>query len=101
MEVFAVLCDRGSAAYWKSLEIPVISSAHLATPACAAPIVTRGGGSCSYHGAGTRGVRHAGVQTTKEKNSTPPCSSDELFFAERNGGHTGELSVVDMVPWFS
>ena len=28
----AVLCDRGSAAYWKSLQIPVISSAHLATP---------------------------------------------------------------------
>ena len=32
MEVFAVWCGRGSAAYWKSLQIPVISAAHLATP---------------------------------------------------------------------
>ena len=28
LEVFAVLCDKGSAAYWKSLQIPAISSAH-------------------------------------------------------------------------
>ena len=27
----AALCDRGSAAYSKSLQIPIISSAHLAT----------------------------------------------------------------------
>ena len=32
LEVFAVLCDRGSAACWKSLQIPVIASAHLGTP---------------------------------------------------------------------
>ena len=32
LKVFAVLCDKGLAAYWKSLQIPVISSAHLATP---------------------------------------------------------------------
>ena len=23
-----------------------------------------------------------------------PCSSEELFFAERNGGHKGKISVV-------
>ena len=55
MEVFAILCDRGSAAYWKSLQIPVISSAHP----CATPIVTRGEGSFSYQGVSTRGVRHS------------------------------------------
>ena len=26
-----------------------------------------------------------------------PCSSEELFFAEKNGGHRGKISVVDMV----
>ena len=32
LEVFAVWCGSGSAAYWTSLRIPVISSAHLTTP---------------------------------------------------------------------
>ena len=32
-----------------------------------------------------------------EKNHTPPCSSAELFFAEKNGVHRGKISVVDMV----
>ena len=50
-------CDRGSAAYWKSLQNPVISSAP-GNP-CATPIVTRGEGSFSYQGVSTRGVRHA------------------------------------------
>ena len=58
LEVFAVLCDRGSAAYWKSLQIPVISSAHLANP-CATAIVTCGEGSFNYRGVSTRGVRHS------------------------------------------
>ena len=40
-----------TAAYWKSLPIPVIPSAHLATP-----IVTRGEGSFSYQGVSTRGA---------------------------------------------
>ena len=55
MEVFAVLCGRGSAAHWKSPQIPVISSAHLATPR-ATPIATRGEGSFSYQGVSTRGL---------------------------------------------
>ena len=32
-----------------------------------------------------------------KRKRTPPCSSAELFFAERNGGHRGTISVVDMV----
>ena len=30
-------------------------------------------------------------------NHTPPCSSAELCFAEKNGVHRGKISVVDMV----
>ena len=59
MEVFAVLCDKGSAAYWKSLQIPVISSVYPAT--LCTPIVTRGQGSFRYQGVSTRGVRHSPV----------------------------------------
>ena len=47
-------CGRGSAAYWKSLQIHVISSAHTSIP-----IVTRGEGSFSYQGVSTRGIRHS------------------------------------------
>ena len=36
-------------------------------------------------------------QLGKKKNHTPPCSSAELFFAEKNGVHRGKISVVDMV----
>ena len=32
-----------------------------------------------------------------KRKHTPPCSSTELFFAEKNGGHRGKISVVDMV----
>ena len=32
-----------------------------------------------------------------KRKHTPPCSSAELFFAEKNGVHRGKLSVVDMV----
>ena len=32
-----------------------------------------------------------------KRNHTPRCSSEELFFAEKNGGHRGKISVVDMV----
>ena len=32
-----------------------------------------------------------------KRKHTPPCSSAELFFAEKNGGHRGKISVVDMV----
>ena len=42
------------------------------------------------------GIAHAGVCLGKGKH-TPPCSSEELFFAEKNGGHRGKISVVDMV----
>ena len=34
------------------------------------------------------------------RNHTPPCSSEELLFAESNGGHKGKVLVVDIVPWF-
>ena len=32
-----------------------------------------------------------------KRKHTPPCSSAELFFAEKNGVHRGKISVVDMV----
>ena len=32
-----------------------------------------------------------------KRNHTPPCSSAELFFAEKNGVHRGKISVVDML----
>ena len=32
-----------------------------------------------------------------KRKHTPPCSSTELFFAEKNGVHRGKISVVDMV----
>ena len=36
-----------------------------------------------------------------KREHTPPCSSAELFFAEKNGGHKEKISVVDMVfPFF-
>ena len=41
--------------------------------------------------------------TTKhygKRKHTPPCSSAELFLAEKNGVHRGKISVVDMVSWF-
>ena len=31
-----------------------------------------------------------------KRKHTPPYSSAELFFAEKNGGHRGKISVVDM-----
>ena len=31
-----------------------------------------------------------------KRNRTPPCSSEELFCAAREGGHRGKVSVVDM-----
>ena len=52
------LCGRGSAAYWKSLQIPVSFLLHTWQPLCD-PIVTRGEGSFSYQGVSTRGVRHS------------------------------------------
>ena len=30
-----------------------------------------------------------------KRKHTPPCSSAELFVAEKNGGHRGKISVVD------
>ena len=33
----------------------------------------------------------------EKRKHTPPCSSAELFFAEKYGGHRGKISVVDMV----
>ena len=39
-------------------------------------------------------------ETSGRRNHTAPgapCSSEELCFAERNGGHKGNISVVDMV----
>ena len=32
-----------------------------------------------------------------KRRHTPPCSSAELFFAEKKGVHRGKISVVDMV----
>ena len=32
-----------------------------------------------------------------KRKRTPPCSSAELFFAEKNGVYRGKISVVDMV----
>ena len=32
----------------------------------------------------------------RKRNHTPFCSSEELFFAERNGGGRGKISVVDV-----
>ena len=32
-----------------------------------------------------------------KRNRTPPCSSEELFFAERNGGNRQKISVADVV----
>ena len=68
MEVFAILCDRGSAAYWKS---PTDSCHLFCTPGnpCATSIVTRGEGSFHHEGVSTGGVRHAPVQ---EKYSASP-----------------------------
>ena len=37
------------------------------------------------------------LREAEKKRHTPPCPSKELFFAERNGGHRGKISVVDMV----
>ena len=31
-----------------------------------------------------------------KRKRTPPCSSAELFFAEKNRVHRGNISVVDM-----
>ena len=31
-----------------------------------------------------------------KRKRTPPCSSAELFFAEKNGAHRGKISAVDM-----
>ena len=58
LEVFAVLCDRGSAAYWKS---PTHSCHFFCTPGnpCATLIVTHREGSFRYQGVSTRGVRHS------------------------------------------
>ena len=37
------------------------------------------------------------IQILGRRKRTPPCSSAELFFAEKNGVHSGKISVVDMV----
>ena len=36
------------------------------------------------------------VAVRGERNHTPPCSSEELVFAEKNGGRRGKIAVVDM-----
>ena len=36
------------------------------------------------------------AQELGKRKHTPPCSSAELFFAEKHGGHRGKISVVDM-----
>ena len=45
-------------------------------------------------------VFHVSLLCTTEalgkRNHTLPCSSAELFFAEKNGVHRGKISVVDM-----
>ena len=33
----------------------------------------------------------------EKRDHTPPCSSEELFFGERNGGHREEILVGDVV----
>ena len=38
-----------------------------------------------------------GTRILGKRKHTPPCFSAELFFAEKNGGHRGKISVVDMV----
>ena len=40
--------------------------------------------------------RSVAAELGKRKH-TPPCSSAELFFAEKNWVHRGKISVVDMV----
>ena len=40
---------------------------------------------------------HERLTQLGKRKHTPPCSSAELFFAEKNGGHRGKISVVDMV----
>ena len=32
-----------------------------------------------------------------KRKHTPPCSSEFFFFAGKNGGHRGKISVVDMI----
>ena len=39
-------------------------------------------------------------QRLGKREHTPPCSRAELFFAAKNGGHRGKISVVDMVFLF-
>ena len=36
-----------------------------------------------------------------KRNHTPPCCSDEIFFAEKKGGLKDKMSVVDMVALVS
>ena len=38
-----------------------------------------------------------GFPSLEKRKHTPPCSSAELFVAEKNGGHRGKISVVDML----
>ena len=40
---------------------------------------------------------HQTASLLGKRNHTPPCSSAELCFAEKNGVHRGKISVVDMV----
>ena len=36
-------------------------------------------------------------QILGKRKHAPTCSSEELFLAEKNGGHTGKISVVALV----
>ena len=50
-------------------------------------------------GAAISGPRITGEKLWRllgKRKHTPPCSSAELFFAEKNGVHRGKISVVDM-----
>ena len=79
MEVLAVLCNGGAAAYWKSLQIPVISPCTSGNP-CATPIVTRGEGSFSYQGVSTRGVRHSPETRFENRGLLEKVFSRKLHF---------------------
>ena len=62
-----------------------------------------GSSQCKGHERGTMQGRppfiaaHPDTATCLGKSKhTPPCSSEELFFAEKNRGHRRKISVVDM-----
>ena len=51
----------------------------------------------TFSGAIIRSMFSSFLRELGKRMHTPPCSSAELFFAERKGVHRGKISVVDMV----